>query len=273
MVLGTALQRLRHGAGLTAGEASQASGVPTDLITGMEQGKAEVRHWDVAGLYSAYGVRDLAERTLLLGLAHRSNCPEWWHSYQDVIPGWFTHYVGLEQAASLIRCYSAHEIPALLQTPGYARAVLALRPDGGPEREIGRRAELAMRRQHVLYGPAAARLWAVIDEAVLRRQAGPPAVMREQLRHLIFMCQRPNITIHVLSLSADAQPSVGLLAVLRLPDRELPDIAYLEQLAGSRYYRSRGQVDYFRHVLNHLALRAESAGPPEGLLAQILRDT
>src|SRR5215472_12180614 len=124
MVLGSALRRLRHDAGLSADEASAATGMPAGLITGMERGQADVRFWDVAGLYSAYGISDQAARTMLLGLAHRSKCREWWHDYRDVIPDWLERFVGLEQVASLIRCYSAQMVPALLQAPGYARAAV-----------------------------------------------------------------------------------------------------------------------------------------------------
>lgn len=274
MVLGTALGRLRRGAGLSADQVSAATGVPAGLITGMELGQAEVRLWDVAGLYSAYGVSDPADRTMLLGLAHRARYREWWHSYRDVIPPWLDQYVGLEQAASLIRCYCAQTIPTLLRTPGYARATILRRHGPMTERELDRRVDLQARRQEILHGRAPVRLWAVIDEAALRRPAGTPAVMGEQLRHLIAMCELPNVTIQVLSFTSGALPAVagGALAVLRLPDRDLPDIGYLEEFVAGRYYRSPRYLDYFRHVLNQLALQAESAGPPERVLAQILKE-
>lgn len=274
MVLGTALGRLRRDAGLSADEASAATGVPAMLIAGLERGEADVRFWDVAGLYSAYGVSDMATRTMLLGLAYRSNSREWWHSYRDVIPPWLERYVALEQAASSIRCYSAQTVPALLQVPAYAHAMIAHQGGDVLEREVDRRVELRMRRQHVLGGPAPTRLWAVIDEAALRRQVSRPVVMREQLRHLIAACEMPGVTIQVLPFSAAGPPVAigGLLAVLRLPDREVPDIGYVEQLTGGSYFHSRGYIDYFRDVLNQLALQAKAAGPPQRILAALLAD-
>lgn len=275
LVLGAALRRLRGDAGLSAEQASTATGVPATLIAGLERGQCDVRFWDVAGLYSAYGVSDVATRAMLLGLVHRSNCREWWHAYRDVIPAWLEQYVALEQAASLIRCYCAQTVPVLLQVPGYARTVIAGPHGGAPGRDADRQMELRMRRQRVLHGPAPARFWAVIDEAALRRQVAGPAVMREQLRHLIATCEMPNVTIRVLPFSAGGLPAVvgGLLAVLRLPDRELADIGYLEQLAGGSYFHSGEYIDYFRHVLNQLALQAEPAGRSQRLLATILAET
>ena len=275
VALGAALRRLRGGAGLSADQASAAAGMPADLIGGLERGEAEVRFWDVAGLYSAYGVSDMAARAMLLGLAYRANCREWWHSYRDVIPAWLERYVALEQAASLVRCYCAQTVPVLLQVPAYARALVVRQHGAAPEREVERRVELRVRRQRVLDGPAPARLWAVLDEAALRRRVSRPEVMREQLRHLIAACEMPNVTIHVLPFSASGHPAAigGLLAVIRLPDREVPDIGYLEQFAGGTYFGSRGYIDYFRDVLNQLALQADSAGPSQRILTGILADT
>lgn len=275
VALGAALQRLRSDAGLNADQASAATGVSAGLIADMERGEADVRFWDVAGLYSAYGVSDMATRAMLLGLAHRANCREWWHSYRDVIPAWLEQYVALEQAASLIRCYCARSIPVLLQVAGYARATIAQQSGDIGEREVERRVELRMRRQQVLHDPAPVRLWAVIDEAALRRQVCARSVMREQLRHLITVCEMPRVTIQVLPFSAGGPPAVigGLLAVLRLPDREVPDIGYLEQLTGGRCFRSGGYIDYFRDILNQLALQAESAEQSQRMLMAILADT
>jgi len=275
MVLGTALSRLRTEAGLSAGEASAVTGVPAPLITGMELGQATVRLWDVAGLYSAYGVSDLAERTTLLGLAHRANGSEWWHSYRDVIPAWFEHYLGLEQAASLIRCYAGQVIPALLQTADYSRAAVAVTHADSSEANRKRRVELSLRRQQILRGESPTRLWAVLDEAALRRSPGSVTAMRGQLGRLIELCELPHVTIAVLPFRAGAHPAIagGPLVVLRLPDRELPDVAYLEQLGGSKYFQDPAYLDFFRHLLNQLALQATSAGPGERILKQILAET
>ncbi len=98
--------------------------------------------------------------------------------------------------------------------------------------------------------------------------------MRAQLRHLIGACDLPNVVIRVLPFGLGGHPATGgPLTVLRLPDRQLPDIAYLEQLASGQYYRRPAQVDYYRHILNQLAISAESAGPPQQILTRILRDT
>ena len=138
---------------MSTGEASTATGVPSEVIRQIEEGAADPRMWDVAGLYSACGVSDLTQRATLLGLAYRAGSSEWWHPYRDVIPGWLEYYLGLEQASSMIRSYAPHQVPALLQTAGCAREAIAGATGTLTQREIRRRLELRMRRQQILAGP------------------------------------------------------------------------------------------------------------------------
>ena len=100
-------------------------------------------------------------------------------------------YLGLEEAASLIRTYEVHFVPGLLQTPDYTRAVVELGYGHVSAAEIDRRTELRQRRQEVLRRPSPPHLWAVIDEAVLRRPVGDEDVMRAQIEALIEASQLP----------------------------------------------------------------------------------
>src|SRR5262249_52674275 len=114
MVLGATLQRLREKAGLSVADASLSIALPAPRIAEVECGQAGRRLRQVAGLCAAYGVSDLAERATLLGLARQANVPQWWHGYRDLVPKPFECYLGLEQAASLIRGFTAQVIPVLL---------------------------------------------------------------------------------------------------------------------------------------------------------------
>ena len=273
MVLGASLQRLRERAGLSAADASVAIALPAPAISDAECGQAALRLRHVAGLCAAYGVSEVSERATLLGLAREANTPQWWHDYADLVPAWFECYLGTEQAASLIRGYTAQVIPVLLQTPDYAREVISLAHGQLSERDLRRRVELRLRRQEILRGPKPPRLWVVIDEAALRRPVRSRTAMRAQLRHLISSAELPYMTIRVLPFRLGGHLATGgPVAVLRLPDPQLPDIAYLEQLATGLYFRRPAQVDYYRHILNLLAVQAESAGSPQALLEQVLKE-
>jgi transcriptional regulator with XRE-family HTH domain len=274
LLTGLALRRLREDRGLSHEQAGQAIGVPGPEISHLEEGRAGFRMRDVVGLCALYGVSDQTDRVTLLGLARRANIPEWWHPYRDVIPPWFERYLGLEQAASVIRSFEVQFIPGLLQTPEYAQAVLALGFPSAPRHDIGRRAELRMRRQDILHRKQPARLWAVIDEAALRRPVGGGRVLRAQLRHLIAVSDMPHVTIQVAPFRLGGHPAGGgPFTVLRLPGEQLPDVAYLEQLTSARYYDHRAEPDYFRHIMDRLAIQAGPAGHSGAILSQILSGT
>jgi transcriptional regulator with XRE-family HTH domain len=272
MVVGMRLRHWRELAGLSAEDVGQMLHTPAAAVIRMEHGAAGVRPRDVAGFCGLYGVADQEERATLLSLARRANNPEWWHSYRDVIPGWFERYLSLEQAASVIRTFETQVIPELLQTPGYARTLLTF--IHGNVGDIERRLELQMRRQDMLQSPQPPLLWVILDEAVLRRPTGGRTTMRAQLRHLLSMCDLAGITIDVLPFSLGPHPGIrGPVTVLRLPDRQLPDVVYLEQLTSARYCDAPAECDYYWHVLNLLAIQARKAGPPQDILSHVLRET
>src|SRR5690606_38222422 len=122
---------------------------------------------DVADLLKLYGV-DGEEYEALLAAAREANQPGWWHPYGDLLTTWFQNYLDLEAAASLIRTYEVQFVPGLLQTEAYARAVILLSHASAKGDEVERRVAVRMARKKVLTRPSPPRLWAVIDEAVLR---------------------------------------------------------------------------------------------------------
>ena len=124
--LGGALRRRREAAGVTRERAGEAIRASPAKISRLELGRVGFKERDVADLLTCYGVRDPAERAQFLDLARQANTPGWWHRYSDLLPSWFETYLGLEQAASVIRTYELQFVPGLLQTRDYARAVTML---------------------------------------------------------------------------------------------------------------------------------------------------
>lgn len=171
ITLGTQLRRLREASGITRETAGYAIRASHAKISRLELGRVGFKERDVADLLTLYGVDDGPEREAFLDLARKANISGWWHRYSDVLPSWFEIYVGLEQAASVIRTYEAQFVPGLLQTEDCARAVVRLgHPDGSAD-DIDRRVHLRMRRQQLLTQPEAPNMWAVLDEAALRRRS------------------------------------------------------------------------------------------------------
>ena len=197
MYLGAELRHLREDARVTREDAGEAIRASASKISRLELGRTGFKLRDVADLLELYGLHDEAERATLLALARHANTPDWWHSYSDVVPAWFDAYLGLEQAASLIRSYEVQFIPGLLQTEQYARAVLRLADDATGER-LERRLAVRMHRKQILHRPSRPHLWAVIDEAALRRPIGGAAALRGQIEHLITIAELSHVKIPLL---------------------------------------------------------------------------
>src|SRR6266496_3439755 len=105
----------------------------------------------------------------------------WWTDFEDVLPAGFDIYVGLEAEAASLRDYHTHLVHGLLQTEDYARTLLRAMRLGDDPDDVERLVTLRMRRQPILRREGQPLdLWAVLDEAVLRRPIGGPTVMREQ---------------------------------------------------------------------------------------------
>jgi hypothetical protein len=229
---------------------------------------------DIADLLTLYGVTDEEERDALRALARRANAPGWWHDYSDVLPTWFEAYVGLEEVATQIRAYEVQFVPGLLQTEDYARAVALLGHDTATAREIERRVRLRMARQAVLDRPSPPSFWAVIDEAVLRRPAGSPAIMRGQLKHLAEMAMRPNVTIQVIPFKAGGHSAAGgPFSILRFAEPDLPDVVYLEQLTSALYLDKPEAVDSYLRVMERVCMEAATPAASVEILAGLLNAT
>ncbi|WP_436837621.1 helix-turn-helix domain-containing protein [Micromonospora rifamycinica] len=261
MLLGAQLRRLREASGVTREGAGWEIRSSESKISRMELGRVGFKERDVSDLLTLYGVTAAEERDALLKLARDANSPGWWHRYGDVLPGWFQSYLGLEAAAALIRSYEVQFVPGLLQTPEYARAVVLLGHRGAAVEEVDRRVELRMQRQQLLHRADPPQLWAVIDEAALRRPIGGRQVMRGQLSALIEATRSPHVRLQVIPFDAGGHAAAGgAFTILRFGDDDLPDIVYIEQLTSALYLDKREDLDYYAAAMERLCVEAT---PPE----------
>jgi transcriptional regulator with XRE-family HTH domain len=269
IVLGKRLQDLREKAGLSPEQAARALRVNQTTVRRMEKAEVGLKLLYVEKLLQTYGV-DREETDAFLGLAEEANKPGWWHNFRDVVPDWFSVYVSLEGAAKRIRAYEPHWVPGLLQTEDYVRALMAVGfPDACSE-ELDRRVALRMERQALLTRPGnAPQLWAVMDEAVLRRNVGGPEVMRGQIESLLEAVERPNVTLQVVPFATGPYLGCsGHFQIFRFQIPELPDIVYAEGLTSAVYMDQREEVSAHLQALDRMC---EQAATPEGTAA-FLRD-
>ncbi|MFD5766627.1 helix-turn-helix domain-containing protein [Streptomyces sp. NPDC127049] len=272
ILLGSQLRRLRESRGITREAAGYSIRASESKISRMELGRVSFKARDIEDLLTLYGVTEETERGALLGLAREANLAGWWHSFGDVLPGWFQTYIGLEAAASLLRVYEVQFVHGLLQTEEYAQAVVARGMPGASQADIDRRVALRVERQKVLVSERAPHFHVILDEAALRRPYGDRAVMRGQLKHLIDVSEHPGVTLQVMPFSFGGHAGEsGSFTMLSFPESDLSDVVYLEQLTGALYLDKREEVAQYGAVMEKLAKDSPDPAESRDLLRGLLQ--
>jgi transcriptional regulator with XRE-family HTH domain len=273
MLLGTQLRRLREAAGISAEDAGHEIRASRSKISRMETGRVGFKLRDIGDLLTLYGVAGDRERAEVIALAARSRQPEWWTRYADVLPGWFETYLGLEAAASTIRSFESQFVPGLFQTGDYARAVTRLGHQTASAEEIERRVGLRVKRQDLLARAQPPRIWAVVDEAVLRRPIGGAAVMRAQLARLAGAARLPGVRLQVVPFARGGHAAAsGSFSILRFGERDLPDVVYMEQLTSAVYLDQRTDVEHYLEVADQLSGEALTPADTIRFIEQAARE-
>jgi hypothetical protein len=201
------------------------------------------------------------QRDELLQIARERRQQPWWQEYRD-LPN--MALAGFEADATSISQFSALLVPGLLQTEAYAREVLtAIRLDARPG-DIQRRMDLRLNRQALLTGETAPQYWVVLDEAVVRRPVGGPAVMGAQLEYLAQMVALPSVTLQVLPFSAGAHAGMdGEFTIFGYRAPEDPDVVYIENTGGDAYIEDADVTRRYNRIFDHL--RAAALDPAESV--------
>ncbi|MFJ7969604.1 helix-turn-helix domain-containing protein [Streptomyces sp. NPDC096324] len=272
MVLGKRLRHLREQAGVSFEEAARAIEVTALTVRRIEKAEVGLRIPYVRELLRVYGV-PASEVDDFLSLAREANQPGWWYTYRDVLPDWFSAYVSLESEASVIRLYEPHYVPGLLQTHDYATALLRVGFPNETRKDIARRVALRMRRQDLLAKPEAPALWAILDETVLRRPVGGPAVMRAQFDRLTEALDMPKVRIQIMRFGVGAHPGAfGPFHHFRFGFSELPDIVYTESLVGAVYVDRPDDVVGYLEVLDRMSVQAEPVTRTRAILGELRKE-
>ncbi|HET9080680.1 MAG TPA: helix-turn-helix transcriptional regulator [Trebonia sp.] len=270
--LGTQLRQLRQAAGMSRQEAATAIRSSASKITRLELGRTGIKPRDLSDLLALYGA-DLAGQASMMALARNGNNRGWWQEYGDAVPAWQAAYLGLEQSASLVRGYEPRFVPELLQTPEYARILLANTFRDFDADRTERQLAVLLRRQQILHREHPPHVWTVIDEGALRRPVGGPAVMRAQLGHLIDITRLRHVNIQVLPFRAGAHAaSGGPVSLLRFPGEQLPDVVCLEHSGGAVYPSRLDDIARYWDILNQLVTQADPPIASSLTLEQMRRE-
>nr|WP_308191869.1 helix-turn-helix transcriptional regulator [Kitasatospora humi] len=255
--LGRHLQRLRNDAGYTVRRAATVFEMSEAKLWRIETGRTSVRALEVEGMCRVYGAAPDVSQALT-DLARETKNRDWWYSFKDVIPEGFDLYIGLEQAASEIKTYQTGLIPGLLQTEGYAQAIIRAGRPGDEDGEIERRARLRVARQAILNRAVGApTLRIALSEAALSRQIGSREVMAEQLARLLDASR--HVDLRVVPFKAGLHLGVlsGAFSILRFPrtpegEESEPPTVYADGYAGDIYLDKPKEVDLYEATFNSI---------------------
>jgi transcriptional regulator with XRE-family HTH domain len=257
------LRQMREHAGLTLEEAGAKLDKTKSALGRIETGATKA---DVHLIRSMMDIYDHYDPDLV-DLVREANRPGWWTKYNIDDLG----YISMETEASTVLEFSLMNIPGLLQTEGYMRAVFATRNMRRRRETVANDIAARLHRQRRLTDEEfPLQLVAIIDEAALRRRVGGVEVMRDQLGHLIIASELSTVSLQVLPNEIGAHPSMeGAFIILAFPDDEDPPVLYVEYATGSLQVENPEEVAEARLKFDRLRSEALSSSDSVAFIEQV----
>jgi transcriptional regulator with XRE-family HTH domain len=268
--LAAELRRLRAQAELSREQVAAQTGVNEGTLYRLETARARPQRRTLLALLDLYGVSE-AVRSDLLELSKSADGQGWLRPYQSELPEEYAAYISFEAEARSLRSYESLYIPGLLQTEDYARAALTGIPPLASQAGVAQRVQARMERQELLTADPPLELWAILDEAAVRRMVGGPGVMRGQLLHLREAVDRPNITLQVIPFDVGAHPGMpGAYVYMEFGDAADPELVYMDTLAGGLFLEAEADLRRYSQTFNHLRAIALSQAQTTDLISTVI---
>ncbi|MFI9603650.1 helix-turn-helix domain-containing protein [Streptomyces sp. NPDC052043] len=253
--LGAMLRKLRARKGMTLEEAGRLVDVSKATVSRYETQAGPVKWIVVDALCREYGATD-SEREAVVRLAKDAKQQGWWSSFADSIPESMNLLLTLEDEAVREDHFSCVYVPGLLQTRAYSTALQKANEIPLQPSEIERLVDIRMKRQEILNRPKPPRLWAILDESVIRRVVGSPETMKEQLGRLLEANDSPHITLQVLPFSKGAHSAaLGSFVILGGTESAL-DVVYVDFHTGSLFLEKDEELERYRLAFEYLRAQA-----------------
>jgi hypothetical protein len=237
---------------MSVAEAARRLGMSVSKLRKLESGTNDsVKLPDVYSASVVYKL-DGDETAHLIELCDAADRHGWYHDYD--VPPELAHYIEQEGAASAIHIYEQEYVNGLFQIAEYLDGLKANRPGtkGGPDNGLR-----LQRQEAVLNSPNPPQIVYLASEASLRLKVGSSEAMRSQIRHLVDMDARENISISVVPFDVGAHPSMaGPYRIMYFTEGVFPTTVYLESLHGSHY------EDADKIVRHYEAAFAQTRQPP-----------
>lgn len=269
------LRSAREAKGLTQDQVAHEMDWSLSKIIRIEGASSSISANDLKALLSLYGITESERVDSLLTLAKAGRERSWWSAYRDVAPSLLLQLIEYESVASAIRQFETLFIPGILQTEEYARAVIQnYYDDEGPGSDKLRAlVELRVRREGLLNSEHSPSFNFMLDEAAVSRLVGGSSVMRSQLRRLIAVAEKPNVTVEIVPFSAGLHPGMrGPFEIIEFVDSLDKDIVFVETPRGDIISDDPKETKSYRDAFDRL--EKASLGPRDSLalLARIAEE-
>ena len=188
---------------------------------------------DLRALLAFYNITDNEQIAELLTLARAARQRPWWRDYSGIASLSLLELMDYESASSAVSQFETLFIPGILQTEEYASAVLRLFYSGPSDDRIAALVDLRARRRDLLINDNAPEFSFILDESVIQRVVGSPAIMNRQLRHLIDVSELPSVTVQIAPFTAGLHPGMkGPFEIVRFDDDSDESVVFLENARG-----------------------------------------
>ncbi|MDX3339608.1 helix-turn-helix transcriptional regulator [Streptomyces sp. ID03-2B] len=271
--LGAELKRLREKAGVKMEEAAERIGGDKPKISRQENGRQGVSKLEIEALLALYGVSDERLRTALTTLAREGRRKGWWAQYSDILPAGFQERLSIESDAARILTFQPMLVPGLLQTVEYATELIRSVDKGATEEERNSYIEVRRSRQEIFARENPPQYVCLLDEAVLRREVGGPAVMVAQLDKILAVNNPPKLTIQVVPFSQGWHAGAdGAFNIYSYPDPMDLDVVNLDYLDGALYLEEDQPVERYKLAFDELRAAALATRQSMELVSMVKRE-
>lgn len=264
-LVGRALRQYREALGYTLAGAAHILECDASKLSRIETGERGIRPRELRELLAEYGTTR-NQQAILTELADPRGAFGWHREYADILPAAWQDYLILETAAAKVTGYEAQQVPGLLQTPAYARALAETDPSLDDDAARDRAAEAVLARQQAILAERRPDVHLVIGEAALHQLVGSKAVMNEQLAWLATAAGDGNVTVQVLPFESGAHAAAGdgSLAIVQLTGRPGLGLVHLGGISGGVCLERQDDLAAYARVFDQL--RAFALSPAQSAL-------
>jgi transcriptional regulator with XRE-family HTH domain len=257
--VGGALRRYRENLGYTLEDAAKVLECDRSKVSRIETGQRGIRAKELRELLAEYGASEQA--ALLAAIADPRSARGWYEIYADVLPGAYRDFLFLEMVASRVLVYEAQRVPALLQTPAYARALAEADPGLGDDGARDRVVDATLARQKAVLEERRPEVHIIVGEAALYQEVGGPRVMEGQLDLLTGISSVGGmITVQILPFSSGAHAAAGIgsLSILQFPEAPGLEVVHLDGASGGVCLESQADLAIYARLFEQLRVFALS---------------